>query len=172
MFAIETLAAIYHDSGVDEPGDLADRAVLQWQGRVKDGETWILLHVWALARNMLATLATRTVLKPREENAHTLSQTGVRRGKSSSIGILRRDGVTSRPTAHAQEHWYQASWLEWHEWADGRIAQYQTDGITVAEIAEVRRLYELYPDTATPEEACERAGVDPRDFRLPPSLAV
>lgn len=95
--------------------------------------------------------------------------------RGTVVSIPARVGVPERIVDPETEHekwvfvkplFFNLSWPAFF----AKIARLRQDlaelGLKIEAFEEIGRLYEQYPDTATPLEACERAGIDPRQFRL------
>lgn len=100
------------------------------------------------------------------EDKGTIAHNGTVLSIPSRIGARARraDGVQEKH--YQQRLWWDWTWLEFEDWLRGQTVQAQQLGDKVAVMRKVLSLHDLYPDTKTPGEACERAGVDPREFRL------
>ncbi|MCA1668138.1 MAG: hypothetical protein LC793_12240 [Thermomicrobia bacterium] len=85
---------------------------------------------------------------------------------SSYIGVRARteDGL---PAGHyQQELWWTPPWPVFAEKIDNYVKHRNTVDTNVAMFGEVMKLRDKYPDSRTPEEACEMAGIDPRAFGI------
>lgn len=82
------------------------------------------------------------------------------------IGVRRRDRDGLKAKHYQQPLWWECSWAEYMDWLATRRGQFNQQGKQLAVMEVIARLREIYPDTKTPGEACERAGLDPRDFGL------
>lgn len=85
----------------------------------------------------------------------------------SHIGVSARSANGKRRNHQQRRLWWEASWDEYIEWVNGQRILAAQMGVKVAALDGILALREKYPDTVTPGQACERAGIDPREFGLP-----
>lgn len=86
------------------------------------------------------------------------------------IGVPARgeDGV--RGKHYNQRLWWHCTWPQLQDWLAQQEATRAQQATTIAVVRRILALREKYPDTVTPGEACEREGLDPREFSLEVAL--
>lgn len=85
----------------------------------------------------------------------------------ASRGVRKRNATTGAPErAWQQRLWYEMTWDELAEHFAMLIRQWNVAGHQIEALRDVFRLREQYPETQTPLEACEQAGIDPRAFAI------
>jgi hypothetical protein len=65
-----------------------------------------------------------------------------------------------------QTLWTEMTWAEFEESVNMLLAQLNALGEHLTAARLILKLRDLYPDTKSPGEACERAGIDPHNFKL------
>ncbi|MDQ3779345.1 MAG: hypothetical protein M3354_02180 [Chloroflexota bacterium] len=80
----------------------------------------------------------------------------------ASIRSKRDDGSI----AYQTDLWWELTWEEFASWRIAILSIEQRIAAKRHAFQRVETLHELFPDSATPGEACEQAGIDPRDFAL------
>lgn len=85
-----------------------------------------------------------------------------------SVRQRRADG---RREASQLRFWWDLTWTEYAEWRDQMQSLEARIAAKRHAFVQVDRLRDAYPETKTPGDACERAGIDPRAFGLDEAAA-
>jgi len=80
------------------------------------------------------------------------------------VGIRRRTDEAKVFTQ--QRFWWEVTWEDYYQFRDGILAVLERLNMKKLAFAEVDKLHVRYPDTKSPGEACDHAGIDPREFEL------
>lgn len=118
----------------------------------------------ALAADGLRVLVDRYVHQDR--SMVTVSQTGHVISLPSRVGLKAVNDVGQREKWYQQTLWWELPWSLFEEVVQLMRQQRDKLGSKVEGLGEILKLRELYPDTVTAGEACERIGIDPREFDL------
>lgn len=135
-------------------------ATLQRAAEAGDVEAECTLHALAIdgaAERIAVLLKQERCLIAR--NGHVLSM-------PARWGIRRRDSQGKRQRHHQQALWWELTWAEFQEMVASLRRQAARLGEEAAAWDAVLNLHDRYPDTLTPGEACECAGIDPHEFKL------
>lgn len=81
-------------------------------------------------------------------------------------GVRRHEPNGVRQKHYQQRLWWELTWAEFADMVDGLRRQAARLGEEAGAWGEVLRLHDRFPETQTPGEACERAGIDPHEFKL------
>lgn len=116
----------------------------------------------ALARDGLSE---RTYVFLKSETGYLALPGGGRIAAAARVSVRKRRADGRRDRSQLR-FWWDLTWAEYAEWRDQMQALEARIAAKRHAFAQVDRLRETYPDTATPAEACERAGIDPMSFGL------
>lgn len=99
------------------------------------------------------------IISVRADDGSSLS---VRTPTRVAIRGRRPDGT---PT-HQLRLWWEVSWSEYATWRDAMFALERKIALKRYAFDRIDALQAAYPETDTPGEACEAAGIDPRSLGL------
>ncbi len=125
------------------------------------------------AFRLLVTLS----LDGHEERAYTFlkSDTGtivvqMDDGAAMAVRSPTRVGVRGSRADGSPSHqlrlWWEVSWQEYAAWRDAMFALERKIAMKRYAFDRIDALREAYPETQTPGEACEMAGIDPRSLGM------
>jgi hypothetical protein len=109
----------------------------------------------------------RVAVRLKDDRANVrISHTGSVVSLPTRLGVLAVDVHGNRERHYQQPLWWELTWDRFMGLIDSLERQLARLGMEVAALREIAALRDKYPDTATPLEACERDGKDPRSFGL------
>lgn len=129
------------------------------------GEAWADRAILALAEDGCGS---RIQARLKEDKGTIrISQSGAVISLPTRFGVRAR-GEGGQVERHFQQPlWWELSWERFHELINSLVRQRDVLSHEIVGLREIERLHERFPDTRTPLEACERAGIDPYQFSLP-----
>lgn len=123
----------------------------------------------ARAVEALATDGVRSHVETRikvESTSVKISHTGEVIQLPARVGHRKRNSDGAVERAFQQTLWYELPWSEFIDMMQARQRQHERDGVALIAFDEILNLHDLYPDSKTPLEACDLAGIDPAEFDL------
>lgn len=140
--------------------DIVDRLDLM----AGQGDEDAVRAIRALAVDGVRSLVDRVVKKQRSEVR--IASTGKVVGVPARVGARARDEDGVQLKAFQQTLWYEMSWDDFTAMIASRLQHIAQLNDKVTAFQEVLRYRDAYPDTSTPGEALERAGIDPSSVNL------
>lgn len=143
--------------------ELATSAVVSvLQGHAASGDHWADRAIMALARDGLWERVSTVLSASRGLIAYNGQVVSV----PTRVGTRARTADGQKQHHFQQKLWWTFTWQELEDWLIAQRAQQRHMWAILAAMERVQVLRAKYPDTATPGEAMEREGLDPRSLQL------
>lgn len=159
----EILASVSGEIQTGDSGHIANRAITYLMYAFERGEKW--------ARTAVEHFAEEGLRQYVIERMHASDVSRIRRSDTgevvktpSRVGVIARTAEGVKEGYFQQEFWWGLAWPIFVEKLDEYIKTRDTADTKIAIFGEVLKLRQRFPETRTAEEACERAGIDPRAF--------
>jgi hypothetical protein len=145
--------------------DLADRVGALLTKAAELGDPWAQGVIESLALDGLENRAYEFLKADSTLLAFRAADgTKITRTTPSRVGVVHANGKGER--YWQQGLWWELTWEEYGAFRNRERALLRSQAVKLQAFDDVDALHERHPDTRTPAEACEREGIDPRQFQI------
>ncbi len=144
--------------------DLQRELIDRLQAMASGGDTWADSAILALAEDGCSQRVQARLKADR--GVVRIAQTGAVISIPARFGVPAITSDGQREKHWQQPLWWELSWDRFEQLINSLSRQRTRLGTEVTALQEIFRLREQFPDSETVGEACEMAGIDPREFGL------